>query len=259
MGRLDGKVALITGGSSGIGEAIAMLFAQEGAAVVVTGRRQEPLTRVVQTIERAGGRALAVAGSVADEAHVRTAVSKVVTTFGKLTTLINNAGIVQWGKRLHEFDDQAWDDMLAVNLTGVFRMTRAALPEMIQAGGGAVVNISSNAGLIAIPLNAPYCATKGGLNALTRCVAVDYARDGIRCNAVCPGIVETPLTEAALADPTIKAELLATYPLRRSGTPEEVARMVLYLASDEAAWVTGGIFPIDGGMTAGSPLPADSV
>jgi NAD(P)-dependent dehydrogenase (short-subunit alcohol dehydrogenase family) len=259
MGRLDGRVALITGGSSGIGEAIAKLFAQEGAAVVITGRREELLARVIHAIEQAGGRALAVAGSVTDEAHVRAAVSRAVTTFGKLTTLINNAGNVKWGKPLHEVDDQAWDDMLAVNLTGVFRMTRAALPEMVRAGGGSIVNISSNAGLVAIPLNAPYCATKGGLNALTRCVAVDYARHGIRCNAVCPGIVETPLTESALANPTIKAELLAAYPLGRSGTPEDVARMVLYLASDEAAWVTGGIFPIDGGMTAGSPLPADSV
>jgi NAD(P)-dependent dehydrogenase (short-subunit alcohol dehydrogenase family) len=161
-GRLDGKVALITGGSSGIGEAIAKLFAQEGAAVVITGRREEPLTRVVQAIERAGGRALAVAGSVTDEAQVRAAVSRAVTTFGTLTTLINNAGIAIFGKPLHEVEDQAREDMLAVNLTGVFRMTRAALPAMIRAGGGVIVNISSNAGLVAIPLNAPYCATKGG-------------------------------------------------------------------------------------------------
>ena len=127
MGRLDGKGALITGGSGSIGEAIAMLFAQEDAAVIVTGRRQEPLTCVVRTIKRAGGRALAVAGSVADEAHGRAAVSRLVTAFGKLTTLIHNAGIVKWGKRLPGFDDQAWDDMLAVEFTGVFRMMRAAL------------------------------------------------------------------------------------------------------------------------------------
>jgi NAD(P)-dependent dehydrogenase (short-subunit alcohol dehydrogenase family) len=129
-------------------------------------------------------------------------------------------------------------------------MTRAAVPEMLKAGGGAIVNISSIAGLVGIPLNAAYSATKGGLDALTRCLAIDYANQGIRCNAVCPGLVDTPMAAPLLNDPTRKAQVLTAYPLGRPGTPDEVANLVLYLASEESAWVTGTIVPIDGGMTA---------
>ncbi|MBI4400384.1 MAG: SDR family oxidoreductase [Nitrospirae bacterium] len=250
MERLNGKVALITGGGTGIGEAIARLFAQEGAAVVITGRRKEILERVVGEIERGRGRALAVAGTVTDEAHVQSVVAQTLRTFGKLSILINNAAIGAFGKALHETDDATWDEQLAVNLTGVFRMTRAAVPEMLKAGGGTIVNVSSVAGLIGFPLSAAYSTTKGGLNAFTRCVAMDYAKQGIRCNAVCPGLVETPMAAGLLNDSTRAAPVLATYPLGRAGTPDEVARLVLYLASDESAWVTGSIFPIDGGLTA---------
>ncbi len=250
MRRLDGKVALITGGGTGIGGAIARLFAQEGAAIVITGRRKEMLDRVVSEIERGKGHARAVAGTVTDETHARSAVAQAVRTFGKLNILVNNAGIGAFGKALHETDDATWDELLAINLTGVFRMTRAAVPEMLKAGGGAIVNISSIAGLVGIPLNAAYSATKGGLDALTRCLAIDYANQGIRCNAVCPGLVDTPMAAPLLNDPTRKAQVLTAYPLGRPGTPDEVANLVLYLASEESAWVTGTIFPIDGGMTA---------
>lgn len=250
MRRLDGKVALITGGGTGIGGAIARLFAQEGAAVVITGRRKEMLDRVVSEIERGKGHARAVAGTVTDETHARSAVAQAVRTFGKLNILVNNAGIGAFGKALHETDDATWDELLAINLTGVFRMTRAAVPEMLKAGGGAIVNISSIAGLVGIPLNAAYSATKGGLDALTRCLAIDYANQGIRCNAVCPGLVDTPMAAPLLNDPTRKAQVLTAYPLGRPGTPDEVANLVLYLASEESAWVTGTIVPIDGGMTA---------
>ncbi|MEK7268019.1 MAG: glucose 1-dehydrogenase [Nitrospirota bacterium] len=250
MRRLDGKVALITGGGTGIGRAIARLFAQEGAAVVITGRRKEMLDRVVSEIERGKGHARAVAGTVTDETHARSAVAQAVRTFGKLNILVNNAGIGAFGKALHETDDATWDELLAINLTGVFRMTRAAVPEMLKAGGGAIVNISSIAGLVGIPLNAAYSATKGGLDALTRCLAIDYANQGIRCNAVCPGLVDTPMAAPLLNDPTRKAQVLTAYPLGRPGTPDEVANLVLYLASEESAWVTGTIVPIDGGMTA---------
>jgi len=250
MRRLDGKVALITGGGTGIGGAIARLFAQEGAAVVITGRRKEMLDRVVSEIERGKGHARAVAGTVTDETHARSAVAQAVRTFGKLNILVNNAGIGAFGKALHETDDATWDELLAINLTGVFRMTRAAVPEMLKAGGGAIVNISSIAGLVGIPLNAAYSATKGGLDALTRCLAIDYANQGIRCNAVCPGLVDTPMAAPLLNDPTRKAQVLTAYPLGRPGTPDEVANLVLYLASEESAWVNGTIFPIDGGVTA---------
>jgi NAD(P)-dependent dehydrogenase (short-subunit alcohol dehydrogenase family) len=250
MNRLHGKVALITGGNAGIGEAIARLFAQEGAAVTITGRRKVELERVTREIERAGGRALAVAGTVTDETHVRSAIAQTVRAFGALNILVNNAGIGAFGKKLHETEDATWDQLLATNLSGAFRATRAAIPEMLKAGGGAIVNISSIAARVGIPLSAAYSATKGGLDALTRAIAIEYAKLGIRCNAVSAGLVDTPMATDLLNDPERKAQVLERYPISRPGTPEEVAKLVLYLASDEAAWVTGGIFPIDGGMTA---------
>lgn len=250
MKRLDGKVALVTGGGVGIGEAVARLFAQEGAAVVITGRRKAPLEKVVQAIEREKGRALAVAGTVTDESHARSAVEQAVQSYGKLNILVNNAGVGAFGKTLHETDDATWQEVMDVNLTGVFRVTRAAVPAMLKAGSGSIVNISSVASLVGIPLLSAYAASKGALDSLTRCLAIDYAKQGIRCNSVCPGLVNTPMAAPLMSDPSRLAQVLADYPLGRVGTPEEVARMVLYLASDESAWVTGAIFPIDGGMTA---------
>ncbi len=250
MTQLGDKVALITGGGAGIGAAIARDFARAGAAVVITGRRKEFLEQVAGEIEQDGGRVAVVAGSVTDDAHAVAAVALAVRSFGTLNILVNNAGIGAFGKALHETDNTTWDEVLAVNLTGVFRMTRAAVPEMLKGGGGAIVNISSIASQVGIPLLAAYGASKGGLDALTRCLALDYAKQGIRCNAVSPGLVDTPMAAGLLNDPERKASVLAAYPLGRPGTPEEVAKLVRYLASDDAAWVTGGIFTIDGGMTA---------
>jgi NAD(P)-dependent dehydrogenase (short-subunit alcohol dehydrogenase family) len=250
MGRLDRKVALITGGSAGIGKAIAVAFAKEGAAVVVTGRRKDLLEQVVVEIDRSGGRAVAVAGSVTDEVHVRSAVAQSIRAFGTLNILVNNAAVGAFGKLLHETDDATWDEQLLVNLTGVFRMTRAAIPEMLQRGGGTIVNISSVAGLVGFPFSAAYSTTKGGLNAFTRCVAMDYAKQGIRCNAVCPGLVDTPMAADLISNPERISQVMQAYPLGRPGKPEEVAKLVLYLASDESAWVTGSIYTIDGGLTA---------
>lgn len=250
MSRLQGKVAIVTGGNAGIGEAIAKLFAQEGASVVITGRRKQELDRVVKEIERSKGRTLAVAGSVTDEAHVREVVAQTLRTFGRIDVLVNNAGIGEFGKKIHETDDATWQHMLDVNLTGVFRMTRAAVPAMLKSRGGAIVNISSIASLVGIPSLPAYAASKGALDALTRAIAVDYAAEGIRCNVVNPGLIATPMAAGLLNNPEMLEPILSQYPIRRPGKPEEVAKMVLYLASDEAAWVTGGTFPIDGGMTA---------
>ncbi|HXF94156.1 MAG TPA: glucose 1-dehydrogenase [Nitrospiraceae bacterium] len=250
MSRLHGKVALITGGNAGIGEAIATLFAQEGAAVTITGRRKDRLERVIGEIGQRGGRALAVAGSVTDETHAREAVAQTVRTFGRLDILVNNAGIGDFGKKIHEMDDATWQRMLDVNVTGVFRMTRAAIPEMLKAGGGAIINISSVASLVGLPMLPAYAASKGALDALTRAIAVDYAAQGIRCNVVNPGLIETPMAESLLSDPARTTEVLRQYLIARPGKPEEVAKLVLYLASDDASWVTGGTFTIDGGMTA---------
>ncbi len=248
MNRLTGKVALITGGTAGIGEAIAKLFAAEGAAVVLTGRRKGELERVVRDIERSNGRAIAVAGSVTDETHVRAAVRQAVQTYGQLDILVNNAGVGEFGKRIHETDDTTWAQVLDVNLTGVFRMTRAAVPHMMQRGGS-IINISSIASLVGIPALPAYAASKGALDALTRSIAVDYAKDNIRCNVVNPGLIDTPMAAPLMANPDMLQPILSHYAIRRAGTPEEVAHLVVYLASDEAAWVTGSTFPIDGGMT----------
>ena len=250
MKRLDGKVSLITGGGTGIGAACARVFAQEGATVVITGRRKDALEQVAKEIEKAKGRALAVAGSVTDEAHALSAVAQAVRTFGRLNVLVNNAGAGAFGKLLHETDEATWHEMLAINLTGAYRMIKAAVPEMIKAGGGSIVNVSSIASLVGIPMTAAYSASKGGMDALTRCVAMDYAQQKIRCNSVCPGLVDTPMASGLINDPEALAQIMTAYPLGRYGTPEEVAKLILFLASDESAWVTGGIFPIDGGMTA---------
>lgn len=249
MNRLHGKVAVITGGNAGIGEAIAKAFVREGASVVITGRRQKELDRVVNGIVNEQGKAFAVAGSVTDERHVQETVRQTVQQFGRLDILVNNAGVGDFGKRLHEIDDATWMQVFDVNLTGVFRMTRAVLPQMLKQGKGAIVNISSIASLIGLPSLQVYAASKGALDALTRALAVDYAKDGIRCNVVNPGLIDTPMAAPLMSNSELLDPILAHYPIRRAGKPEEVANMVLYLVSDEATWVTGGTFPIDGGMT----------
>lgn len=249
MTRLAGKVALITGGNAGIGEAVATMFARAGATVVITGRRKSELDRVVAGIEAAHGVAFAIAGSVTDQAHIDAAVDQALRRFNRIDILVNNAGIGEFGKRIHETDDATWARVLDVNLTGVFRMTRAVVPAMLRQGGGAIVNISSIASLVGIPMLPAYAASKGALDALTRAIAIDYAKDGIRCNVVNPGLVATPMAAPLMANPEQLDPILNHYPIRRPGQPEEVASMVLYLASDEAAWVTGGTYTIDGGMT----------
>jgi len=249
MNRLSGKVAVVTGGSAGIGEAIAKAFAREGASVVITGRRQDELYRVVSDILKEQGKVFAVVGSVTDESHVQETVRQAVQQFGRLDILVNNAGVGDFGRRLHEIDDATWAHVLDVNLSGVFRMTRAVLPQMLKQGKGAIVNISSVASLIGLPTLPVYAASKGALDAMTRALAVDYAKEGIRCNVVNPGLIDTPMAAPLMSNPEQLDPILSHYPIRRAGKPEEVASMVLYLASDEAAWVTGGTFSIDGGMT----------
>jgi NAD(P)-dependent dehydrogenase (short-subunit alcohol dehydrogenase family) len=249
MKRLQGKVAVITGGNAGIGEAIAKAFAREGASVVITGRRQVELDRVVSDIVKEEGKAFSVAGSVTDELHVQETARQTMQRFGRLDILVNNAGLGDFGKRLHEIDDATWTQVLDVNLTGVFRMTRAVLPQMLKQQRGVIVNISSIASLVGIPTLSAYAASKGALDSLTRSLAVDYAKEGIRCNVVNPGLIDTPMAAPLMSNPEHLDPILAHYPIRRAGKPEEVANMVLYLVSDEAAWVTGGTFPIDGGMT----------
>jgi NAD(P)-dependent dehydrogenase (short-subunit alcohol dehydrogenase family) len=250
VNRLLGKVVVVTGGNAGIGEAVAKRVAAEGGLVVITGRRRAELERVVREIEANGGRALEISGSVTDELHVKDTVAKALKTFGRIDGLVNNAGIGNFGKRIHDMDDATWANVMDVNVTGILRMTRAVVPQMLKQGNGSIVNISSIASVVGIPALPAYAASKGAIDALTRAIAVDYAQDGIRCNVVNPGLIDTPMAAPLMANPEQLAPILTHYLLKRPGKPDEVASMVLHLLSDEAAWVTGATFMIDGGMTA---------
>jgi len=250
--RLADKVAIVTGGGTGIGAAIATTFAREGAQVTITGRRKETLGEIADEIAATGGRALAVPGSVTDEADVQRAVQATVATFGRVDVLVNNAGSLLHAGPLHETADEIWDGVLDVFLKSVFRFSRAVIPHMRRQGGGSIVNIGSVLGLkasLAFPVH-PYAVAKAGVAMLTKTIAVHYAKDGIRCNCIAPALTETPLTESRLKDPSVRKAMEAHYPLGRLGRPDDIARAALYLAADDASWTTGTILTVDGGMMA---------
>jgi NAD(P)-dependent dehydrogenase (short-subunit alcohol dehydrogenase family) len=251
--RLDNKVAIVTGGGTGIGEAIARAFAREGAKVAITGRRKKELERVVNNIEQHGGHALALQGSVTNEPDVREAVKATVRTFGRLDILVNNAGSLFYSGPLHETTDQIWDDTFDLFMKGTFRFIRAAIPQMLTQGGGSILNISTVAGLKAISgfEGHAYQAAKAGVIMLTKTVAVHYAKQHIRCNCVCPAGVITPGTAGMLEDLHTKAFFEGIHPMGRLGQPEEVAAAAIYFASDESRWTTGSILSVDGGVMAG--------
>ena len=250
--RLERKIAIVTGGGTGIGEAIAKVFAREGATVAITGRRKDQLERVVGDIERKGGQALALPGSVTSESDVQEAVATTVRSFGRLDILVNNAGNLFHTARLHETTDQIWDETFDVFMKGTFRFIRAAIPQMLQQGGGSILNISTIAGLKAVPgFEAhAYPAAKAGVIMLTKTVAVHYAKENIRCNCICPAGVITPPVADMLKDPQAKAWFESVHPAGRLGQPEEIAEATVYFASDESRWTTGSILSVDGGVTA---------
>jgi meso-butanediol dehydrogenase / (S,S)-butanediol dehydrogenase / diacetyl reductase len=248
--RLEGKVALITGGGTGVGAAVARLFAREGAKVVVTGRRPEPIAAVAEEV---GG--VAVPGDTSDPAHASQAVAAAVTAFGGLDIVVACAGI-SIDQAVGDLDDEQWHRTLDVNLTGPMLMTRAALPVMLERGGGSVVLVSSTNSLAAAPASVAYDASKAALNALARAIAVDYGPRGIRANALCPGWIITPMADATMDDVAAAydtdregayALMTADVPLRRAGTAEEMASCCLFLASDESSIVTGTTLVADGG------------
>jgi NAD(P)-dependent dehydrogenase (short-subunit alcohol dehydrogenase family) len=252
-GRLKGKVALITGAGSGMGRASALLFARHGAAVGVLDHDGATAAAVTAEIERDGGRAHALVADVADADAVRRAVDELAAAYGSLDVLYNNAGIWDPGDGpIGELDLDAWNRTLAVNLGGVFHSCRAAIPHLIDAGGGSIINTSSPVAVRPEPVYDAYVASKGAVLSLTRSIAQYYARHGIRANVVMPGNIDTGMTRPAMdADPGYTEHLRRTTPLNRIGTPEDVAYAALYLASDESSFVTGSTQWVDGGWLLG--------
>ncbi len=248
--RLAGKVALISGGARGLGAAEARLFAREGARVVI-GDILDAEGRAVEADVRAkGGEAVYVRLDVTSERDWQQAVATAVSRFGRLDVLVNNAGIGGAG-RLEDTTVEAWDRVMDVNAKGVFLGSKAVIPAMRAAGGGSIVNISSQLGLVGMDDSSPqYQASKGAVRLLTKLTAVQYAGERIRCNSVHPGPIVTPMTERRRADPAVYQRMVSRIPLGRYGEPDDVAYGVLYLASDESAFVTGSELVIDGGWTA---------
>ncbi len=248
MGRLAGKVALITGAAMGQGEAEARLFANEGAKVVLTDVQEELVQKVADSIIDSGGQALALKHDVSSEQDWQHVIEKTIERFGTLNVLVNNAGIATTSM-MENHSIEEWNKVMSINATGVFLGMKYAIPEMRKAGGGSIINISSIAGILGMGTNA-YSASKGAVRVLTKAAAMDYAKDNIRVNSVHPGIIVTPMTKDLLEHEETRKGFEAGTPLPRLGKPEDVAYGVLYLASDESSFVTGIELVIDGGYIA---------
>lgn len=253
MMKLANKVAIVTGAGTGIGRACAQLFAREGAAVVLAGRRRGLLDEVVGGIAATGGRALAQPCDLTRAAEVRTLVARTVEAFGGLQVVVNNAAYWMAGT-VEETSEEEWERMMATNLKGVFLLCKQALPELRRAGGGVIVNIGSVLGLVGMKRRAAYATSKGGLIQLTKVMALDHAAEGIRVNCICPTLVDTAMgTDSLVQAGDAGAELarrIAQIPLGRMGTPADVANLALFLASEDSSWLTGAAIPLDGGVTA---------
>jgi NAD(P)-dependent dehydrogenase (short-subunit alcohol dehydrogenase family) len=250
-GRLEGKVALITGAGSGIGRETAMRFADEGARVCAADLRPDS---AIETAAQIGGETIGLELDVTSAGSAAAAVESVVERFGGIDLVVNNAGVTIVGAA-HELEEDDWDRELAANLKGIYLVSRAAWPHLVTRGGGAILVTASIAGIWAIPADAAYCASKAGAIMLTKCMALDGAKAGIRVNCVCPGFTETPMIEGYFADQpdpeASRAFAVSIHPLGRLGKPRDIADAFVYLASDEAAWVTGTALVVDGGLISG--------
>jgi NAD(P)-dependent dehydrogenase (short-subunit alcohol dehydrogenase family) len=256
--RLAGKRALITGGGTGIGRATAELFTREGARVMVSGRRRAELEETVRLCEKAGGTAALVTGDVAKAEDAERMAKETARVFGGIDVLVNNAGIIVRNATVTDVAIEDWRRVIDIDLHGVFLVSRFALLEMVPAKrGGAIVHVSSVAGIVGDPKLAPYNAAKGGVNLLTKNMALDYAPHRIRVNAVCPGRVWTPMPMSRLKPGDDPAAILAAWgkniPLGRVGQPEDIAQAILFLAGEESSWITGTTLVVDGGATVTHP------
>lgn len=247
--RLKGKTAIVTGAGSGIGQAIALHYAKEGAQVVCAGHHIESCQETVSAIEAAGGTALAVACDVSDASAVEAMVTTAVSEFGQLDILVNNAGVVLQTP-LETMTEQQWDQVIDVDLKGTFLGMKYAIPEMEKTGAGKVINITSIAGIVGFAQTAAYCAAKGGVITLTKEAAVEYAPKRINVNAIAPGVIKTKMTDRLLQDEQIAGQLKSAIPYPRFGESEDIAHLAVYLASSESDFVNGETVVIDGGQIA---------
>jgi NAD(P)-dependent dehydrogenase (short-subunit alcohol dehydrogenase family) len=251
--RLQNKVCIVTGGGSGIGRATCLVFAREGARLAVADKRKAAAQEVQEECAKLGARAIAVEADVAKSADARRMVEETVKAYGRLDVLVNNAGYGIAGSVV-ETDEQAWEDLMSVNVRGVFLCSKFAIPAMKAGGGGAIVNTASTVASVGIANRAAYCASKGAVAALTRAIAMDHVADNIRCNAVAPGTIDTPYFNEILrkmpdaAD--VRRKLEGRQMMGRLGKPDEIAAGMLFLASDESSFATGSILTLDGGWTA---------
>ena len=251
--KLEGKVAVITGGTDGIGKAVALTFAKEGAKIMMVGRDEKKGQSALEEVRRFG-EATYFKGDVSDSSQVRRLVEETIRRYGRIDILVNNAAVCPPGTVVTT-SEEAWDQVIDVNLKGVFLCCKYVIPHMEKAGGGAIVNIGSINSLMAMENEAAYDASKGGVLMLTRAMALDFAREKIRVNCICPGAIETTMLKASLDTSdnpeAARQSLTAKHPLRRTGTPDEVAQAALFLATDASSFVTGAVIPVDGGILAG--------
>ncbi len=251
MGKLDGKVAIVTGGASGIGEATALLFAEEGAKVIVADWDEAKGAQVAREVQERGGEAMFVKVDVSQAEDVEMMVNTAVESYGRLDVLFNNAGVEGEQAPTADCTLENFDRVIAINLRGVFLGMKYGIPAMLEGGGGSIINTASVAGLVGFASIPAYCASKGGVIQLTKTAALEYAKQNIRVNVICPGVIWTPMVERFVAPAEGAREALeAAEPVGRFGTPEEVAQLALYLASDDSTFCTGAPFIVDGGFVA---------
>lgn len=251
-GTLEGKTALVTGGGSGIGRAASLAYSREGARVVVVDVNVEGGEETVQRIKESGGEAILVHADVSSNAGTQAMVAETVERFGRLDCAFNNAGISGGRDRnlTADYTQDDWDRVIGVNLTGVWLSMKAEIPQMLAQGGGAIVNTASIMGLIATPGSVAYMAAKHGVVGLTKAAALEYAKDNLRVNAVCPGYIDTPLLQPLFANEDREEQVVSRHPVGRLGQPEEIAEAVIWLSSDAASFVTGHSMAVDGGYVA---------